>query len=45
MYLIVFPQKKMDFRSKTEQLKDPRTAMKRSLIFHGAGQIYNDQNI
>ena len=35
----------MDFRSKSEQLKDPRTAMKRSLIFPGAGQIYNDQNI
>ena len=35
----------MDFRSEGEQLKDPRTAMKRSLIFPGAGQIYNDQNI
>ncbi|MEE3139395.1 MAG: DUF5683 domain-containing protein [Candidatus Neomarinimicrobiota bacterium] len=42
---VVFPQKKMDFRSESEQLKDPKTAMKRSLVFPGAGQIYNDQNI
>ena len=41
----LFPQKKMDFRSESEQLKDPKTAMKRSLVFPGAGQIYNDQNI
>ena len=41
----LFPQKKMDFRSESEQLKDPKIAMKRSLIFPGAGQLYNDQKI
>ena len=39
----LFPQKKIDFRSESEQLKDPKIAMKRSLIFPGAGQLYNDQ--
>ena len=41
----LFPQKKIDFRSESEQLKDPKIAMKRSLIFPGAGQLYNDQKI
>ena len=41
----LFPQKKMDFRSESEQLKNPKIAMKRSLIFPGAGQLYNDQKI
>ena len=41
----LFPQKKMDFRSESEQLKDPKIAMKRSLIFPGAGQLYNNQKI
>ena len=40
-----FAQKKMDFRSENEQLKDPKIAMKRSLIFPGSGQLYNDQKI
>ena len=40
-----FPQKKMDFRSECDQLKNPKIAMKRSLIFPGAGQLYNDQKI
>ena len=35
----------MDFRSENEQLKDPKIAMKRSLIFPGSGQLYNDQKI
>tara|TARA_Y100001970_G_scaffold213798_1_gene261374 strand:+ start:405 stop:839 length:435 start_codon:yes stop_codon:yes gene_type:complete len=41
----LFPQEKIDFRSESEQLKDPKIAMKRSLIFPGAGQLYNDQKI
>ena len=41
----LFPQKKMDFRSEIEQIKDPKIAMKRSLIFPGVGQLYNDQKI
>ena len=41
----LFAQKKMDFRSENEQLKDPKIAMKRSLIFPGSGQLYNDQKI
>ena len=41
----LFPQKKIDFRSESEQLKDPKIAMKRSLIFPGSGQLYNDQKI
>ena len=41
----LFPQKKMDFRSESEQIKDPKIAMKRSLIFPGVGQLYNDQKI
>ncbi|MEC7822151.1 MAG: DUF5683 domain-containing protein [Candidatus Neomarinimicrobiota bacterium] len=35
----------MDFRSESEQIKDPKIAMKRSLIFPGAGQLYNNQKI
>ena len=41
----LFPQKKMDFRSESEQIKDPKIAIKRSLIFPGVGQLYNDQKI
>ena len=42
---LIFPQKKMDFRTKDEQAKDPNIALKKSLIFPGAGQLYNDQKI
>ena len=41
----LFPQKKLDFRSESDKLKDPKIAMKRSLIFPGAGQLYNNQKI
>ena len=41
----IFPQKKMDFRTEDEQAKDPNIALKKSLIFPGAGQLYNDQKI
>ena len=42
---LTFPQKKMDFRTEDEQAKDPNIALKKSLIFPGAGQLYNDQKI
>ena len=42
---LIFPQKKMDFRTEDEQAKDPNIALKKSLIFPGAGQLYNDQKI
>ena len=35
----LFPQKKMDFRSESEQIKDPKIAMKRSLIFPSIKRI------
>ena len=35
----------MDFRTEDEQAKDPNIALKKSLIFPGAGQLYNDQKI
>ena len=35
----------MDFRTEDEQAKDPNTALKKSLIFTGVGQLYNDQKI
>ena len=41
----IFPQKKMDFRTEDEQAKDPNIALKKSLIFPGIGQLYNDQKI
>ena len=41
----IFPQKKMDFRTEDEQAKDPNIALKKSLIFPGVGQLYNDQKI
>ena len=40
-----FSQKKIDFRTAEEQSKNPNIALKRSLIFPGVGQIYNDQKI
>ena len=40
-----FTQQKIDFRTAEEQAKDPNLALKRSLIFPGAGQLYNDQKI
>lgn len=42
---LTFPQKKMDFRTEDEQAKDPNIALKKSLIFPGVGQLYNDQKI
>ena len=42
---LIYPQKKMDFRTEDEQAKDPNIALKKSLIFPGAGQLYNDQKI
>ena len=38
-------QQKIDFRTAEEQAKDPNVALKKSLIFPGVGQLYNDQNI
>ena len=35
----------MDFRTLEEQVKDPKIALKKSIIFPGMGQIYNDQKI
>ena len=40
-----FSQKKIDLRTAEEQAKNPNIALKRSLIFAGAGQLYNDQKI
>ena len=40
-----FAQEKIDFRTAEEQAKNPNVALKRSLIFPGAGQLYNDQKI
>ena len=42
---LIFAQKKMDFRTEDEQVKDPNIALKKSLIFPGVGQLYNDQKI
>ncbi len=42
---LIFPQKKMDFRTEDEQAKNPNIALKKSLIFPGVGQLYNDQKI
>jgi len=42
---ISFAQQKVDFRTPEEQAKDPKIALKKSLIFPGMGQIYNDQKI
>ena len=39
----LFSQQKVDFRTEKEQLKDPKIALKRSLIIPGTGQLYNDQ--
>ena len=41
----LFSQQKVDFRTEEEQLKDPKIALKRSLIIPGAGQLYNDQKV
>ena len=40
-----FAQQKIDFRTAEEQAKDPKIALKKSLIFPGVGQLYNDQKI
>ena len=40
-----FSQQKIDFRTAEEQAKDPNVALKKSLIFPGVGQLYNDQKI
>ena len=40
-----FAQQKVDFRTPEEQAKDPKIALKKSLIFPGVGQLYNDQKI
>ncbi len=45
IYSNLFSQEIVDFRTKEEQLKDPKIALKRSLTFPGAGQIYNDQKV
>ena len=42
---LCFPQQKIDFRTAEEQAKDPNIALKKSLIFPGVGQLYNDQKI
>ena len=42
---ISLSQQKVDFRTPEEQAKDPKIALKKSLIFPGMGQIYNDQKI
>ena len=42
---ISYAQQKMDFRTLEEQVKDPKIALKKSIIFPGMGQIYNDQKI
>ena len=42
---ISLSQQKVDFRTPEEQEKDPKIALKKSLIFPGMGQIYNDQKI
>ncbi len=42
---ISYAQQKMDFRTLEEQVKNPKIALKKSIIFPGMGQIYNDQKI
>ena len=42
---LCFTQQKIDFRTAEEQAKDPNIALKKSLIFPGVGQLYNDQKI
>ncbi len=42
---LCFPQQKIDFRTAEEQAKDPNIALKKSLIFPGVGQLYNDHKI
>ena len=42
---LIFAQQKMDFRTEDEQAKNPNIALKKSLIFPGVGQLYNDQKI
>ena len=42
---LCFTQQKIDFRTVEEQAKDPNIALKKSLIFPGAGQLYNGQKI
>tara|TARA_B100000686_G_C16558871_1_gene846673 strand:+ start:136 stop:492 length:357 start_codon:yes stop_codon:yes gene_type:complete len=35
----------MDFRTKEEQMKNPKTALNKALIFPGIGQLYNEQKV
>ena len=42
---LCFAQQKIDFRTAEEQAKDPNIALKKSLIFPGVGQLYNDHKI
>ena len=42
---LCYPQQKIDFRTVEEQAKDPNIALKRSIIYTGLGQLYNEQNI
>ena len=42
---LIFAQQKMDFRTEDERAKNPNIALKKSLIFPGVGQLYNDQKI
>ena len=42
---LCFAQQKIDFRTAEEQAKDPNIALKKSLIFPGVGQLYNDHRI
>ena len=41
----LFGQKKMDFRTEEEQLKDPQIALNKALLFPGMGQLYNEQKV
>ena len=42
---LICAQQKMDFRTEDERAKNPNIALKKSLIFPGVGQLYNDQKI
>ena len=44
-FVNIFSQQKMDFRTKEEQMKDPKTALNKALIFPGIGQLYNEQKV
>ncbi len=42
-FSLVISQEKTDFRTKEEQQKDPKIALKKAMVFPGYGQTYNDQ--